>query len=136
MPGRGKRTTFEDLFRVLTELVEDSYPGDSAEVLELRLRSGRTISLPVPAPGGGGRQEEGEGDVWIPTATQQTILDALEGRGLRTDDLAHAVGSRSQLYRRPGGLPELQDRGIVKHHPKVGFYRPDAPPEVLIEKGG
>jgi hypothetical protein len=36
------------------------------------------------------------------------------------------------MYRRPGGLHELRDEGLIDHHPKLGYYRPDAPPPQLI----
>ena len=69
---------------------------------------------------------------FIPTPFQVEILAALDGRGLRTDALAHATGtSKGGLYRDPGGLPELAEQGLVANHPRVGHYRPDAPPPEL-----
>lgn len=63
---------------------------------------------------------------------QRGILQALQGRALRTDALAAEVGDRSRLFR-PGGLAELRDRGLVDHHPRLGYYRPDALPPELTE---
>src|SRR5438128_334242 len=63
---------------------------------------------------------------FIPSAFQRGILDALAGKALRTDALAAKVGSRSRLFADPGGLPELQEEGLVSYHPRVGYYRPDA----------
>lgn len=70
---------------------------------------------------------------FIPTPFQSDILAALDGRGLRTDALCHLVagGSKSNLYRDPGGLPELIEHGLVANHPRVGYYRPDAKPDDL-----
>lgn len=66
---------------------------------------------------------------FVPNAFQQGILAALNGVGLRTDALASRVGSgsRSRLFERDG-LPELQEEGLVCHHKRIGYYRPDAPP--------
>jgi hypothetical protein len=68
---------------------------------------------------------------FVLTPFQQDILDALDGKALRTDALGHAVGDRSRLFRRPGGIHELRERGFVHHHHRLGFYRPDAPPPEL-----
>ncbi len=60
------------------------------------------------------------------------ILEALAGVALRTDALAAKAGiNRSALFAHPGGLKELQARGDVSHHRRMGFYRPDAPPDEL-----
>jgi hypothetical protein len=72
---------------------------------------------------------------FVPSIFQESILEALEGKGLRTDALGAAVGDRSRLYK-PGGLKELQAQGWVSHHPRVGYYRKDAPPPELREVGG
>ncbi len=64
---------------------------------------------------------------FIPSPFQKFILTKLTGKALRTDALANAVGSRRKLFK-PGGLKELQTQGLVDHHDRIGFYRPDAPP--------
>jgi hypothetical protein len=69
---------------------------------------------------------------------QRAILDALDGKGLRTDALAGACDvGRRQMFRK-GGLKELEDRGRVSHHPRIGYYRPDKPPPEMEcgEDGG
>lgn len=73
-------------------------------------------------------------DVFVPDAFQQGVLVALEGQALRTDALAAALGGdRSRLFKKPkGGLQELREQGLVSHHPRLGYYRPDAPPEELV----
>ena len=67
----------------------------------------------------------------IRSAFQQGILDALDGKALRTDALAVRVGSRSRLFAKDG-LPELQEEGVVAHDKRVGYYRPDAPPADFV----
>lgn len=69
-------------------------------------------------------------ELFVATAFQQAILDALEARALRTDALGQAVGDRSRLFKR-NGLAELRERGLVSHHKRLGYYRPDAPPDEL-----
>lgn len=68
---------------------------------------------------------------FVPTPFQADILAALEGKGLRTDALAAKVGDRRRLFKDPGGIPELQEQGLVSHHRRVGYYRPDFPPPEL-----
>lgn len=74
-------------------------------------------------------------DQFVPTSLQEAILKALDGRALKTDDLADKCcgGDRSRLYdmnrkQKTGGLNELKARGLVKHKRTVGYYRPDARP--------
>ncbi len=71
-------------------------------------------------------------DVFVPNCIQEAILAALNGKALRSDALAHKAGySKGNIYREPGGLPELQRRGLVSHHKRLGYFRPDAlPPEL------
>ncbi len=67
--------------------------------------------------------------------TQRAILDALDGRALKKEDLAEAVFRRrdqgNRLYRFPG-IKELMKRGLVKNVRPIGYYRPDAPPPDAI----
>lgn len=92
--------------------------------------------LPVPirltdGPFGGRVSEEA---TFVPTPFQEAILDALEGKALRKQQLGAAVGDASRLYRDPGGLKELRDHGLVAHHSRLGYYRPDAPPDQLHDE--
>ena len=64
---------------------------------------------------------------------QRSILNALAGRALNKEQLANEVcnGEGSRLYNsktRKGDLNELRDLGLVQHKPRLGYYRPDAPP--------
>jgi hypothetical protein len=74
---------------------------------------------------------------FVPTPFQRGILDALNGKALRTDPLGKKVGNRRKLFNDPGGLPELQEEGLVGHHPRIGFYSTaNPPPELAGEREG
>lgn len=66
---------------------------------------------------------------FIQTPLQAAILRALNGKALKKQPLADVVckGDGTALYRH-GDLKELRDLGRVHHKPRVGFFRPDAPP--------
>ena len=67
-----------------------------------------------------------------PTRWQVRILRELDGSALTKKELAQAIGMKHprQLYR-PGYLRELMAQDRVKNDPKLGYYRPDAPPPEL-----
>jgi hypothetical protein len=66
---------------------------------------------------------------FVPNEFQRSILRALESRALKKQPLAGEVcnGEGSRLYRN-GGIKELIAEGKVCHKPRLGYYRPDAPP--------
>jgi hypothetical protein len=69
---------------------------------------------------------------FVPNAIQADILTVLDGAALRTDALAAKIGcERSQLFKKPGGIQELKEHGLVASHPRLGYYRSDAPPQEL-----
>lgn len=68
---------------------------------------------------------------WRPTPFQTAILIALAGKAMRSDPLGKKVGSRRNLYKHPGGLLELRQRGLLRLDRDYGYYRPDAPPPEL-----
>lgn len=66
---------------------------------------------------------------FVPTDFQQALLDHLKGKALRTDALANRLDcSSSRLFKHPGGIPELVEEGLVEHHKRLGYFRPDEPP--------
>jgi len=67
---------------------------------------------------------------FVPTPFQKAILDALDGKAMKTDQLGHAVKDRRRLFKE-NGLAELMDLGLVSNHSRLGYYRPDSPPEEL-----
>ena len=106
-----------EVFRILAAL------ADAGEPFSLTLKTADVLLTlevrPLSAVG------------FVPTRLQQDILAGLAGKSLRTDALAHKCDvDRAQIFRK-GGLPELRERGLVAHHPSIGFYRPDAPPSAL-----
>jgi hypothetical protein len=88
------------------------------------------VVLPVPPPGLSALTAAPPADESPERLTdlQERILDALAGKALRTDALAHKADcDRGQMFRK-GGLKELRECGLVAHHKDHGFYRPDDPP--------
>ena len=111
-------------FEALRAYLSAVHPRFPVERIKLIASDGSKIDLHVVLP------VVVHFDHFLPTPFQQAILDALEGKAMRTDALGAAVGDRSRLFR-PGGLKELRERGLVDHHERRGFYRPDSPPEEL-----
>jgi hypothetical protein len=101
--------------------------GRRARRVTVTLEDGEKLKLPVTLP----REPAEEDQPFAPTDFQEAILEALEGKALRTDALAAKVGDRRRLFRHPGGIKELIEQGLVKHHDRLGYYRPDAPPPEL-----
>jgi hypothetical protein len=104
------------------------------ELITIRLKSGIRIRVDVPdieipqLASGPPPPPTMPPTRFVPTPFQKGILHALDGQALRTSDLAHKVGNRRKLFVHPGGLRELQAQGLVAHHHRLGYYRPDAPP--------
>ncbi len=127
--------SWPDVCAIIAAWQQAQLPGTLTVEVTLRLADGRQIPMPFvfppvpapqPSPGRPSREEED----WGPTSFQLEILDALEGKALKTDALGAAVGDRGRLYK-AHGLQELRDRGLVKHRAGLGYYRPDAlPPEL------
>lgn len=91
------------------------------------------LATPAPPPAEVPAPQE-EPPTFVPNAMQGDILAVLDGKAMRTDALAHAVGvNRSSLFRKPnGGMDELKREGYIDIHPRLGYYRLDAPPEELL----
>lgn len=66
---------------------------------------------------------------WEPTDYQCRILEALEFRALRTDALVAEIGGDRRRLWKAGGVEELKERGLVRLDKRVGYFRPDCPPE-------
>lgn len=74
-------------------------------------------------------------NIFVPDTYQLAILEALDGKALRTAKLASATGGdERRLFRHPGGLRELREHGLIESHPRLGYYRPDSLPPQLIEE--
>jgi hypothetical protein len=136
-----KVTSYEKFFEVVRRFVRDHAGEPDAVAVEVRItyrvggeaRDQLVYSiLPCvaygPAPGGRGAEP------FVPTPLQAAILAALMRRALRTDALARACSvSSSRLFAPSGGIKELRKRGLVRHHRRLGFYRPNAPPDALAK---
>lgn len=121
-----------DLLALVRAWAAINYPGCPLEYISLHLRF-----LPVPiqlcdSPAAAAPLPvQPDEEVFVPTAFQAAILEELEGKAIRSGALGAAVGDKRRLFRHPGGLRELIERGMVRHHKRRGYYRPDAPPEEL-----
>lgn len=64
------------------------------------------------------------------TKFQDRILNALDGRALKKDELARELklSDPSRLYK-PNGITELRELGLVDHKRGCGYWRPDKPPK-------
>ncbi len=119
-----------ELAAAVRQFMAENLPGRTPlRVAIFTAEDAKPLSLPVPAA-------PAAPPAFIPTAFQTAILDALDGRALRTEALAAAVGGdRRRLFRKPGGLTELREKGMVDQHPRLGYFRPDSPPEELAGEG-
>jgi len=123
-----------ELAAAVRQFCAENMPGRT--VLSVRiytLEDQQPLQLPVPAIPTRAQQLA---DAFVPTPLQQEILNALEGKALRTDALANKLGvERSRLFQKPkGGIMELKKEGFVESHPRLGYFRPDAPPPELASE--
>ena len=122
--------TNSDLFRTVQEWAVSNYPGLVHKMrLIVELHDGSKTHLHVPL-------QPAARPPHVPgfrmTQCQAAILEALEGKILKTGALTRATGYTSaELFRERGGMHELQEHGMVAHVAGKGFYRPDAPPDDL-----
>jgi hypothetical protein len=121
---------------VAAYVAEVCCPGVAAVRVKITLTQGKPLRVAMPP--GWTVPAHAQEKAFIPTDVQERILIALEGRALTTDALAAAAGvDRSTPFKHPGGLKELREHGLVRHTPRLGFWRPDAPPpELAGEEGG
>jgi hypothetical protein len=133
------------VLRDLARVVRESFPGSGPiDDVKIAFRNGKKLQLPVFDGGGTGADAElteagdspvGLAAAFVPNALQCDVLTALDGKALRTDALVVRIGcERSQLFKKPGGIQELREQGLVDNHPRVGYFRPDAPPAELVEQ--
>lgn len=129
-----------DVVALLTRWFQANAPGSIPEgTIQIPLVKKPTLVLPfdvetvlVVPKSAAWTPPEDDYRPFVPSPFQKAILEALEGKALRTDALGAAVGDRGRLYK-TNGLKELLERGIVEHHKRLGYYRPDAPPPELQE---
>ncbi len=114
----------DELFREIVRWVQATYPGLAAVEVAIKLSDGRKARFPVPAIA-----PRLTSPVFVPNGVQQTILEALDGTALRSPALKQLPGLEGRVFKKPGGIQELQERGLVNWDRSIGYYRPDAPPE-------
>lgn len=129
------------LFDAVAAWAAESYPGFPVEMVTIQLRY---LPIPVQLPVASApviplaKQQPAAPDAWEPSEYQAAILQALDFRALRSDALVTELdrmgenGDRTRLWK-ARGIKELVDRGLVKNDRRVGYYRPDAPPEELVD---
>lgn len=124
-----------DALEPLRQWILANVGGHPAKVV-IHLHDGRKVQLPFPpqqmaspAPPAPPAAEAPE-PVWVPSAFQKAILAALAGKALKMTLLGAAVADARRL-KDSRALPELVERGLVELHPRLGYYRPDAPPPEL-----
>src|SRR5262245_10655037 len=121
-----------ELAAAIHQFLAANLPGRNPRPLIIDLSAGTDdpVRLTVlPATLAASARPANRESAFVPNAFQEGILIALDGKAMRTDALGGAVGDRSRLFRKPmGGLSELREHGLVEHHVRLGFYRPDAPP--------
>jgi len=143
-----RRVTYEEMMSTVQAFALQNY-GQLPRRLRIELVSGTVEDMGCPAwplptaptvNGGAERlqdvtdEDERDDDQFIPGDLQELILEALDGVAMKTGDLKRSLPSKARLFQKPGGIQELRDKGLVKHHQRLGYYRPDAPPEVLAKK--
>jgi hypothetical protein len=135
MPTPG-RPTDELLIQAARDHVRRLFgPSAAPRTITLHINGYDPLTLPVPPepPAPLAPPEP----PFVPNDAQACVLEALAGKALKTTPLSEAAGvNRSQMFRHPGGLQELRDRGLVDLHPRAGYFRPDAPPDELITPDG
>jgi hypothetical protein len=146
----------DDLAQLLTRWATENCPGPGEVRIKARLVNGVLTGVDVrwqPGPGAVAPRQEPAHDTSTPARRvnggspelppagvfelnelQGDILEALEWKAFNTERLAEAVGvSPRSLFRKPGGVGELQERGLVRNNRRVGYWRPDTPPDDLPE---
>lgn len=128
------KPTNDDLFRMVHRWAQSNFNGQPACELFIRIRGGGEATFTdIPYKGAADERADRceEEEPFVPKRIQAEILEALDGRALRTTALANKLSNRTQMYEHPGGMRELLERGLVKKHSRLGYYRPDEPPPEL-----
>jgi len=70
---------------------------------------------------------------FIASPLQKAILEKLDRTALRSRPLAKILSIDQPKLYKPNGIKELMELGKVKTHTRIGYYRPDAPPQEHAE---
>jgi hypothetical protein len=120
----------QEMLETVRLWAQSLYPGFPAETISVRLRHMPTpIRLPVPSemptelPSPLKSKRSEDESVFVPTPFQRAVLEALDGKALRTDALVSIVGDRSRLFRKIGGLQELQGFFLSLHRIHTALWQ-------------
>jgi len=75
--------------------------------------------------------EEQVATAFVPNKPQKRILAALTGAAFKGRDLAREADTEMRELRR--NIKELKVNNLVVRHRRIGFYRPDSPPQELCK---
>lgn len=123
----------KEFFTQLQQMIAAHWPGTAAMEVRIKLTTGQKVTLPVPSvvpaavvPPTPPKQEK-----FVPSVLQKAILKALEGGAMRTADFERIKGLGNNIFKKNGGISELQSMGLVGHHKRLGFYLVESPPPEL-----
>lgn len=119
----------QELYAIVQEYICRGWPGCIAVEVVIKMNNNQKVKLPIPAPTI--RVSVIDADAFVPNAAQTAILTALDGKAMNSSALAAIVGDKRRVYAKPGGIQELREKGLVEHHERLGYYRPDAPPDEI-----
>ncbi len=122
-----------ELFRAIQRWSSENYQGDVTDMrLTVTVKGGYKTSFHIPSPKPPEVKEE-EG--FVPNAVQSKILELLEGKAMKSTEIAKKIHSdTARVCRKKGGMGELQEQGLVRWSTTIGYFRPDAPPEGFTEE--
>jgi hypothetical protein len=121
----------QEFYDAVQKLVCGAWPGTVAVEIVIKLNSGQKAKLPIPMPAPAFKLSVVSADAFVPNAVQAAVLAALEGKAMKSTALESIVGDKARLFRKPGGLQELREKGLIEHHDRLGYFRPDAPPKEI-----
>lgn len=133
MPSPPSSPDFGELQALVRSWLERYYPAWRSATVRADVGEPESLAMPIPREWAS-RNERSPVQTtsehpFIPTQLQVNILEALDGKAMRTDTLARACEVERTRFYKPGGLKDLQELGKVAWHERIGYYRPDSPPE-------
>ncbi len=108
----------DELFRSIAGWVERNYPGLVAIEVSIKLSNGTKARFPVPPIA-----SRSSSPAFRPNAAQTAILEALEGVALRSTELKRLPGLEGRVFKKPRGIQELQERGLVEWDKEAWLFQ-------------
>lgn len=122
--------TYDELFAVVRKLALKSGLGRIPTRVYIRYvtPTGKVVTESIAVPNCQSQVPTVLDTEFVPSDSDQCILEALEGKSLRTAQLEKASGlDHATLFRRLKVLRVLNPP-LVLYDAMRGYYRPDAPP--------